>query len=97
MMKNILKKTSLIMSDKWLLFGTILLFLSLVFGLFIRVVGVVNFSIVTGDQIRDAYATMEIWQGKFPTLGPHSAWKFLWGDFVYLPPLYFYLVFPFTL
>ena len=96
-MKNILKKTSLIRSDKWVLFGSILLFLSLVFGLFIRIVGVVQFSILTGDQIRDAYATMEIWQGKFPTLGPHSAWKFLWGDFVYLPPLYFYLVFPFTI
>ncbi len=65
-MKNILKKTSLIMSDKWFLFGLILLFLSLVFGLFIRVVGVVKFSILTGDQIRDAYAVMEIWQGKFP-------------------------------
>ncbi len=70
-MKNILKKTSLIRSDKWVLFGSILLFLSLVFGLFIRIVGVVQFSILTGDQIRDAYATMEISLAKFPLLHKH--------------------------
>ena len=71
--------------------GIILIILALGFGFFIRAFVISHFADFGGDQIRDAYAVMGIWEGKLPTLGPISAW----GE-VYLPPLYFYLVFPFT-
>lgn len=44
------------------------------------------------DQIRDAFVYMNMWQGKLPTLGPQSSI----GGYG-LPPLYYYLVFPFTI
>jgi hypothetical protein len=57
---------------------------------------VINFSDYSGDQINDAYRIMAIWDGKWPTLGSGpTAWSGLVGEF-YLPPLYYYLVFPFT-
>jgi hypothetical protein len=64
---------------------------ALIFGLAVRVLAIVRFADFSGDQIRDAYVSMHMWQGILPTLGPSSAW----GD-IYLPPLYFYLTFPFT-
>jgi hypothetical protein len=47
------------------------------------------------DQIRDAFAVIEIWQGKFPKLGP-PAYGLGLGGFSILP-LYYYLFLPFTL
>ncbi len=44
------------------------------------------------DQIRDAFIYMNMWEGKLPTLGPGSSI----GGYS-LPPLYYYLVFPFTI
>lgn len=64
---------------------------ALLFGLAVRVLATLRFADFSGDQIRDAYVSMNMWQGTLPTLGPSSAW----GD-IYLPPLYFYLTFPFT-
>ena len=77
--------------------GIVLISFSLIFGLFTRVFPVLYFTNFSGDQINDAYRTMAIWQGSWPTLGPGpAAWSGLSGD-VYLPPLYYYLVFPFTI
>lgn len=44
------------------------------------------------DQIRDAFVVMKMWEGEFPILGPASSV----GNYS-LPPLYYYLVFPFSL
>ena len=77
--------------------GKILIILSLVYGVFILSFVVLNFTNYSGDQINDAYRVMGIWEGSWPTLGPGpAAWSGLVGD-VYLPPLYYYLVFPGTL
>ncbi|WP_242044764.1 hypothetical protein [Anabaena azotica] len=74
----------------------IIIFLSLIFGLYILSFVVINFSDYSGDQINDAYRIMATWDGKWPTLGSGpTAWSGLVGEF-YLPPLYYYLVFPFT-
>ena len=43
------------------------------------------------DQVRDANVYMRMWAGTFPTLGPSASV----GGYS-LPPLYYYLVFPFT-
>ncbi|GFE71212.1 hypothetical protein [Chroococcus sp. FPU101] len=56
-----------------------------------RIFAILNFTEFCGDQIRDAITTMEMWKGNLPTLGPISSWRS-----AYLPPLYFYFVFPFT-
>ncbi|ACB54044.1 unknown [Crocosphaera subtropica ATCC 51142] len=78
-------------------FGKLLLILSLAYGVFILSFVVLNFTNYSGDQINDAYRVMAIWEGSWPTLGPGpAAWSGLVGD-VYLPPLYYYLVFPGTL
>lgn len=71
--------------------GRWFIIIALLFGAFVRIFAIVNFTEFSGDQIRDAYFTMEMWKGNFPTLGPISAWRS-----AYLPPLYFYFVFPFT-
>ncbi len=72
-----------------------LILLALVFGFFSRVVSVfryVTFDIgPSPDQVRDAYIYMNMWQGSWPTLGPSASV----GGY-HLPPLYYYLVFPFT-
>lgn len=74
----------------------ILIFLSLAFGIYILSFVVINFTDYSGDQINDAYRIMATWDGKWPTLGSGpTAWSGLVGDF-YLPPLYYYLVLPFT-
>ncbi|BAY71701.1 hypothetical protein ACN23B_03620 [Anabaena sp. FACHB-709] len=73
-----------------------MMFLSLIWGIYILSFVVINFSDYSGDQINDAYRIMATWDGKWPTLGSGpTAWSGLVGEF-YLPPLYYYLVFPFT-
>ncbi|MDJ0507690.1 MAG: hypothetical protein QNJ64_00305 [Crocosphaera sp.] len=85
-MKHILRKI-----------GILLTIISLIYGAFILTFVVVNFTNYSGDQINDAYRVMGIWEGVWPTLGPGpAAWSGLVGD-VYLPPLYYYLVFPGTI
>lgn len=64
---------------------------ALIFGAAVRILAALRFADFSGDQIRDASVSMDMWQGVWPTLGPSSAW----GD-LYLPPLYFYITFPFT-
>lgn len=44
------------------------------------------------DQVRDAFVYMKMWQGQMPILGPSASV----GGYS-LPPLYYYLVFPFTI
>lgn len=44
------------------------------------------------DQVRDAFVYMKMWQGEMPILGPSASV----GGYS-LPPLYYYLVFPFTI
>ncbi|MEO1123770.1 MAG: hypothetical protein AAFX95_06780 [Cyanobacteria bacterium J06639_16] len=71
--------------------------LALVFGFTIRMFVVLRFTNFSGDQINDAERVMGIWQGIVPSLGPGPiAWSGLTGD-VSLPPLYYYLTFPFTI
>ena len=77
--------------------GISLIIIALIYGAFILSFVVVNFTNYGGDQINDAYRVMGIWEGVWPTLGPGpAAWSGLVGD-IYLPPLYYYLVFPGTL
>ncbi|WP_323291299.1 hypothetical protein [Crocosphaera sp. XPORK-15E] len=65
--------------------------------MFILTFVTLKFTNYSGDQINDAYRVMGIWEGQWPTLGPGpAAWSGLVGD-VYLPPLYYYLVFPATI
>ncbi|MBC1258877.1 hypothetical protein GNE54_26035, partial [Trichormus variabilis V5] len=74
----------------------VMMFLSLIWGIYILSFVVINFSDYSGDQINDAYRIMATWDDKWPTLGSGpTAWSGLVGEF-YLPPLYYYLVFPFT-
>ena len=79
--------------------GFFLLAGAIILGLVTRVAAVfqyVTFDIGPDpDQIRDAFAVMEIWQGKFPKLGP-PAYGLGLGGFSILP-LYYYLFLPFTL
>jgi hypothetical protein len=79
--------------------GFLLLAGALIVGLVTRVGAVfqyVTFDIGPDpDQIRDAFAVIEIWQGKFPKLGP-PAYGLGLGGFSILP-LYYYLFLPFTL
>ncbi|MGK7942022.1 MAG: hypothetical protein AB4062_18080 [Crocosphaera sp.] len=85
------------MKDSLKKIGISLIILSLIYGAFILTFVVVNFTNYSGDQINDAYRVMGIWEGVWPTLGPGpAAWSGLVGD-VYLPPLYYYLVFPGTI
>lgn len=84
------------MHKKLRTFAIILIAFSLIFGFLVRLFVVLHFTNFTGDQINDAYRVLGIWKGSLPTLGPGpTAWTQLGGD-IYLPPLYYYLVFPFT-
>nr|MDJ0601546.1 hypothetical protein [Crocosphaera sp.] len=78
------------------LIGFILIVLAVSFAFFTRLIAVfhyVTFDIGPDpDQIRDTFLIMEIGQGKFPTLGPVSSI----GGY-HILPLYYYLVFPFTI
>ena len=85
------------MSKNLKITGIILIAFALIFGFLIRLFVVLNFTQFSGDQINDAYRTMGIWEGSFPTLGPGpAAWSGIAEAKLYLPPLYYYLVFPFT-
>jgi len=70
--------------------------IALIIGLLTRIIACfqyITFDIGPApDQIRDAFVYMDMWNGKFPTLGPGSSI----GGYS-LPPLYYYLVFPFTI
>jgi len=76
--------------------GYFLIFLAVTLGFFTRIFAVfqyVTFDIGPDpDQIRDAFAVMNIWQGNFPTLGPSTT-----IGHHHILPLYYYLFFPFTL
>ncbi|ACB51837.1 hypothetical protein cce_2489 [Crocosphaera subtropica ATCC 51142] len=76
--------------------GFTLMLLAIAFAFFTRLIAVfqyVTFDIGPDpDQIRDTFLIMEIWKGKFPTLGPVSS---IGGH--HILPLYYYLVFPFTI
>ena len=76
--------------------GIVLISIALIFGLLIRLFVVTHFADYTGDQINDANRVMGFWVGNWPTLGSGPiAWRMA-GE-IYLPPLYYYLTFPFTL
>lgn len=76
--------------------GYFLILLAIVVGLVTRLFAVfqyVTFDVGPDpDQIRDAFAVMNMWQGTFPTLGPQVSTL---GRH-HILPLYYYLFFPFT-
>ncbi|MEI6221395.1 MAG: hypothetical protein WCP97_01385 [bacterium] len=65
---------------------------SLVIGFGTRIVAVFQDTESFGDVARDLYVYQGMWKGTFPLLGPESSF----GLF-HLPPLYYYLVWPFTI
>lgn len=79
--------------------GWVLIALAIISGMVTRIFAVfqyVTFDIGPDpDQIRDAFVVMDIWQGELPAMGP-KAYGFGLAGF-HVPPLYYYLVFPFTL
>jgi hypothetical protein len=81
---------------KNLIIGYCLILTALLIGFFTRIVSCfryITFDIGPApDQVRDAFVYMKMWEGNFPTLGPVSSI----GGY-HLPPLYYYLVFPFTI
>lgn len=79
--------TARIRSVAWLL-----VMLSLIIGLMTRIGFLLHYVDFDYDQIRDSYLYASMRNGTMPTLGPPIS-----GDFFYLPPLYYYIVFPFTL
>lgn len=76
--------------------GKIIILLAISFGFFSRVISVFHYNTFdvgsSPDQVRDAYVYMKMWQGVWPSLGPASSI----GGYNILP-LYYYLVFPFTI
>ncbi|MGB3672261.1 MAG: hypothetical protein WA783_16735 [Phormidesmis sp.] len=78
--------------------GIALIILAIAIGLVTRILSVfqyVTFDIGPDpDQIRDAFVVMDFWKGNFPTLGPLAYGAGLGG--FHIPPLYYYLFFPFT-
>jgi hypothetical protein len=74
----------------------ILIILALLVGFVIRFLSLFQYTTFdigpAPDQVRDAFVYMNMWQGKLPTLGPSASV----GGY-HLPPLYYYLVFPFTI
>ena len=83
--------------DKIQLTGYILILLAIIFALVTRLCAIfqyITFDIGPDpDQIRDAFAVMEIWKGNLPTLGP----KVTTIGSHHILPLYYYLFFPFTM
>ncbi|MEM9903730.1 MAG: hypothetical protein AAF921_01725 [Cyanobacteria bacterium P01_D01_bin.44] len=77
--------------------GYLLISLGILIGLSTRLLAVfqyVTFDIGPDpDQIRDAFAVMNMWRGDLPTLGPQVSTV---GRH-HILPLYYYLFFPFTL
>ena len=84
-MSNTLRKSS----------GYLLILIAVIFGFFSRVVSVFHYTTFDigpdPDQVRDAFTYMKMWQGELPHLGPSVSI----GEYQ-LPPLYYYIVFPFT-
>ena len=78
------------------LVGKALILLAIGFGFFSRVISVFQYNTFdvgfSPDQVRDAHVYMKMWQGVWPSLGPASSI----GGYN-IPPLYYYLVFPFTI
>ncbi len=76
--------------------GYFLILLAIVVGIATRLFAVfqyVTFDVGPDpDQIRDAFAVINMWQGAFPTLGPQVSTL---GRH-HILPLYYYLFFPFT-
>lgn len=71
----------------WVLIG-----LSICIGIVTRSAFLTHYTAFEGDQVRDAYLYAGMRSGAWPTLGPITSVS------VYsLPPLYYYLVFPFSL
>ena len=84
-MSNTLRKSS----------GYLLILIAIIFGFVSRVVSVFHYTTFDigpdPDQVRDAFTYMKMWQGEWPHLGPAVSL----GNYQ-LPPLYYYIVFPFT-
>ena len=78
------------------LLGYSLITLALILGFLIRFFSLIKYTTFdigpAPDQVRDAFVYMDMWQGKMPILGPSASV----GGYN-LPPLYYYLVFPFTI
>ena len=76
--------------------GYLLIILALVIGFTIRFFCLIRYTTFDigydPDQIRDAFVYMKMWEGKIPLVGPGSSV----GTYS-LPPLYYYLIFPFTI
>ena len=76
--------------------GLALILLAIVVGFVTRIIFIFRYTTFDigpdPDQIRDAFVYMNMWQGNLPHLGPRSSV----GQYN-LPPLYYYLVFPFTI
>ena len=76
--------------------GYALILLAIILGFLTRIIFVFKYTTFDigsdPDQIRDAFVYMDMWQGKLPHLGPRASV----GQYA-LPPLYYYLVFPFTI
>lgn len=79
------------------LIGYSLIILAIAIGLITRIIAVfkyVSFDIGPDpDQVRDAFAVMNMWTGDWPTLGPQVTTI---GKH-HILPLYYYLFFPFTI
>ncbi|WP_199306659.1 hypothetical protein [Anabaena sphaerica] len=79
------------------LIGYSLIVIAILIGFITRIIAVfqyISFDIGPDpDQVRDAFAVINIWKGDFPTLGPQVTTI---GRH-HILPLYYYLFFPFTL
>ena len=75
--------------------GYLLILIAIIFGFVSRVVSVFHYTTFDigpdPDQVRDAFTYMKMWHGEWPHLGPAVSL----GNYQ-LPPLYYYIVFPFT-
>lgn len=93
---NIKVEADLIKKDPLKIAAAILILLALSFGFYSRVVSVFSYNTfdigVAPDQARDGFVYMNMWKGIWPSLGGESSV----GGY-HLLPLYFYLVFPFTI
>ncbi|MBC1268976.1 hypothetical protein GNF07_18080, partial [Trichormus variabilis FSR] len=83
--------------SKITLIGYSLIFLAIAVGFITRIIAVfqyVSFDIgQDSDQVRDAFAVINMWKGEWPTLGPQVTTV---GRH-HILPLYYYLFFPFTI
>lgn len=65
-------------------------------GVLTRIAPLLHYVDFESDQAHEAFAVMGMWHGALPSLGPNISVP-VSGVFFKLPPLYYYLVFPFTL